>query len=392
MKEIFCPLQKASKNSPEKIAIISGSLQLTYEQIDKSVQAISQYLKSINITAQTKVAVYATNSPSYIILLLALWRNHAMACLLNTRIPCEGAIAQFKELQCSHIFTDQPQNFDAVVNPKYIVNLEEMISFKSIVTDKLNSEDTKYLLDQDAVIMYTSGSTGKPKAAILTYGNLWTNALGSNEFLSFSKDDAWLLSLPLYHVGGLSIVFRFLLAQGKLVIPTENENLDESILRYEMVTHLSLVSTQLYRLLQKKEVSLRLARYKVLLLGGGPVQQALLEQAREYQLPIYITYGLTEAASQVATSKKIKNSEEQKAKILSFQKVKISSAKEILIQGECVFKGYWENGKLNSSRDEAGWYKTGDIGEIVEEEYLKVIGRKDNMFISGGENIQPEEI
>ena len=94
--------------------------------------------------------------------------------------------------------------------------------------------------------VFTSGSTGTPKAVLHSYGNHYYNALGSNTNLPLAPGDRWLLDLPLYHVGGLGILFRSLLAGSTVVMPDRGETLDAVLSRYE-VTHLSVVVTQLHR-------------------------------------------------------------------------------------------------------------------------------------------------
>jgi len=96
-------------------------------------------------------------------------------------------------------------------------------------------------------------------------------------------------------------------------------------------------------------------------------------------------------SSQVAISQPV-TEKHPSAKILNYRKVKISKEGEILVKGETLFKGYLDTDNLNLPLDDEGWFHTGDLGCLTGEGQLQVSGRKDNMFISGGENIQPEEI
>jgi len=254
----------------------------------------------------------------------------------------------------------------------------------------LSRTHTKINLNQDATILFTSGSSSQPKAALHSFGNHYYNALAANGWIPLKRGDRWLLSLPLVHVSGLGILFRVLLAGATIVLPEKKEPLAKSLQKYQ-ISHVSLVPTQLYRLLQNTKS--RFPALKAILLGGAPIPENLLRQSIKQKLPVHVTYGLTEMASQVATSKEInKTNNKMQARILKHARIKISSGKEIWVKGKTLFKGYVEGKKISSPLNKQGWFPTGDLGILEKNKILKILGRKDNMFISGGENIQPEEI
>ena len=122
------------------------------------------------------------------------------------------------------------------------------------------------------------------------------------------------------------------------------------------------------------------------------IPSQLLKEALAIGLPIYKSYGMTEMASQVCTTDKLNSPVKHSGKILSYRDIKLGTKNEILVKGETLFKGYYLNGKLNSPLDSEGYFNTGDIGQFDNDNNLIVTGRVDNQFISGGENILPEEI
>ena len=152
-----------------------------------------------------------------------------------------------------------------------------------------------------------------------------------------------------------------------------------------------MVSTQLLRLLREDT---ELAGLKAVLMGGGPVSASLVDEALSRGLPIHTSYGLTEMASQVTTTPPGASLEALRTagRVLPEREVSISQDGEILVRGETLFAGYVEDETLDLPLDTNGWFHTGDLGELDENGYLRVLGRQDNLFISGGENIQPEEI
>jgi o-succinylbenzoate---CoA ligase len=196
--------------------------------------------------------------------------------------------------------------------------------------------------------------------------------------------------LPLYHVGGLSILFRCMLAGATVALPRPGATLGESITGLD-ATHVSLVSTQLLRLLREGD---DLGGLEAVLMGGGPVSTHLVDEAVARGLPMHTSYGLTEMASQVTTTPPGASLEEllTAGRVLPSRKVSVSEEGEILVRGETLFAGYVEGDELDRPQDADGWFHTRDLGDLDENGYLRIRGRMDNLFISGGENVQPEEI
>ncbi len=360
MKSIKCPLQMNAQSIPDQPAIITTKHTYSWKQLNARVNATVTYLNNRDFQKKNRIGILSTNSVEDIIALLALWRIEAVACLFNTLLPETAIKKQAKQITCQKFITTKNyQNRPA----KWVSGIN---------------------LKQEATIMFTSGSYAEPKAALHTFGNHFYSAKGANAHIPFQQGDRWLLSLPLYHVGGLSILFRSLLGGGSIVIPDTNEDIVQAINKHQ-ITHLSLVPTQLQRLLEKNIDPLE---FKAILIGGGPIASSLIQEAREKKIPIHITYGLTEMSSQVATSDNKSNN----AKALNYRNVKISKDHEIYVKGETLFKGYISNSAIDLPVDQKGWFPTGDLGKLSGQGTLKITGRKDNLFISGGENIQPEEI
>jgi O-succinylbenzoic acid--CoA ligase len=244
--------------------------------------------------------------------------------------------------------------------------------------------------DQPATILFTSGSTGTPKAALHTWGNHRYSAKGANANLPLQPGDRWLLSLPLYHVGGLAILVRCALA-GAAVVLSPDAPLHES-LRTTDATHVSLVATQLRRLLDAKTGGPPDA-LRAVLLGGGPIPDSLLRRGRERGWPLLTSYGCTEMASQVTTTAPGDSLDDLSTagRRLHHRRVRIVDD-EIQVKGAPLFRGYVTDEGLDDPRTDDGWYRTGDRGCLDASGRLHVTGRIDRMFVSGGENIQPEEI
>jgi len=239
-----------------------------------------------------------------------------------------------------------------------------------------------------AVILFTSGSTNTPKAVAHSLHSLKQGALASNQNIPLDTRDIWLLSLSLWHIGGLAIMLRTLYAGAQLSYPCPTRSLGQQI-ALEAITHISLVATQLYRLLQENK---SFPSLKAILVGGGPIPETLIEES--LHLPIHTTYGMTELGSQLCTTPSSADVEMRKTAgyPLAGWELNIDPQGQIWARGSALFLGYVNQQQLINKCNNKGFFPTGDTGKLTPEGNLIVLGRCDQMFISGGENIHPEEI
>ncbi|MDP2654163.1 MAG: o-succinylbenzoate--CoA ligase [Candidatus Omnitrophota bacterium] len=389
MTTIPCPVRRSVERNPEAAAVLESGKTLTYTQYDRRISAAARQLQKLGIQPGTRVAVYAQASTAVLILLPALFRLKAVACLLNLREPVPALASRIKMTGCKILFAPSSELETLKDLPGTRFPTEYLLTGDP--DDEPAGGDPVVDFDQEATVIFTSGSTSEPKAILHSYGNHYDNALGSNELIPVTAGDRWLLSLPLYHVSGIGIMFRCFLGGGTVVVPQDKEDQADAISRYE-ITHASFVPTQLQRLLDRPNGPQTLKLLKAILLGGAPIPPGLTAAARRHSLKnVYCTYGLSEMASQVATGP-ITTDGNFCARILLHRDAKISPEGEILVNGKTLFLGYLSENKIHRPLTPDGWFATGDLGKISSEGGLTVTGRKDNMFISGGENISPEEI
>jgi len=227
----------------------------------------------------------------------------------------------------------------------------------------------------------SSGTSGWPKPVLLTAGNHLWSAVGSALNLGVERDDRWLCCLPLNHVGGLAILLRSAIYGTGAVIHPGFETDRVAAALDEGASVVSLVPTQLVRLL---DVGAPLGRPRLLLIGGGPVTAEVLEEALGRGATVVQTYGLTEACSQVCTL----GPAEARARVgsagrpLAGTDVTVRDG-EILVRGPTV---------APAAVGADGWLHTGDIGRIDDDGYLWVEGRREDLIVSGGENVRPGRV
>jgi O-succinylbenzoic acid--CoA ligase len=337
----------------------------------------------------SRVALHLPKDELYVALVLALIRAGHVACPVSDRLPLQGVTQILGKAACSVLISEDGEVLKAT-DPGLFM-LEPAAMLEEGPRSASDCSEPAYIPhERTATIIFTSGSTSTPKAALHTFGNHYHSALGSNANITLRPGDRWLHSLPLYHVGGISILFRCLLAGATVALPQPGTSPGESIASLG-ATHVSLVSTQLSRLLRE---SADIGGLQAVLMGGGPVPPSLVDEALARGLPLHTSYGLTEMASQVTTTPPGALPEQlhTAGRPLPKREVSISESGEILVRGETLFAGYVEGEELDRPLDAEGWFHTGDLGELDESGYLRVGGRMDNLFISGGENVQPEEI
>ncbi len=348
-----CPIHHFAKESPDRTALrLEGTL-ISYKALDQQIDEAASALVSSGIKAGMRIGLYLQSSPQYIMVLWALFRLKAVAVPLNTRLPKSKAWDQLVQISAQLCITDLPDvDWPARAGIK-IVDVQKILSQADTSAHSAQVHKT-FDVSQSATILFTSGSTGKAKAVLHTWGNHYFSALGSNQNIILEAGDAWLLTLPLYHVAGVSVLFRCFLAGASIAIPGAGVTLLDA-LTTSNVSHVSLVATQLLRVLDAAR-DRPLDALKALLIGGSAIPATLIERAHKAGWPVHTTYGMTEMASQITATSPGAMLEERltSGSVLPFRKMIISAESEICVGGEVCFAGYVEGDVVNPSLDRAG--------------------------------------
>ena len=397
-------LRRRAQISPGRLAVTDGELSYTFVELDRAVDRAAARLASLGIGAGRHVAVAAGNSARYAVAVFALARLGAVLLPVNIRLAPAEIAFQLEEGDASFLLYDAeraPLAESLGFEPRAL--LEEVVGAGTGGEPGLPGASAAGALETglDAVqcIMFTSGTTGRPKGAMLTFGNHWWSAVGSALNLGLQEDDAWLAAVPLFHVSGLSILWRSVIYGIPAVIHPkfDPEAVHRAIDRGE-VTLLSVVATMLQRLLDARGRTPYPPTLRAVLAGGGPVPGHLLERAAELRLPVLQTYGLTETASQVATlsPRDARRKPGSAGKALFPVEVAVDAGPggegEILVRGPVVMAGYYKQPEATREAFRGGWLHTGDVGRLDEEGFLYVSGRRSDLIISGGENVYPAEV
>ncbi len=238
----------------------------------------------------------------------------------------------------------------------------------------------------EQLLVFTSGSSGRAKIVRLSHEALRAAAAAHARALPWTEDDAWVLTLPLGHIGGLSVLTRSLYARRPVVLGPERFDARSTLDAMESArgTLLSLVPTTLRRLLDRG--SEPPGSLRAVLLGGAAAEPALIARARSAGWPVLPTYGMSETCAQVCTQRLGDLCPAGVGPPLPGISVRIEQG-QIEVSGPTLMIGY-----LDADPLPAQWYRTGDLGRIDERGHLHVLGRVGARIITGGENVDPVEV
>ena len=339
----------------------SQGIHITWGELYEKINQVEAFLLQQEVTAKSVVAFCGKNSEQILFLYLAVIQLGAKILGINP------AFLQEKREELCQVYG---------VDFCYQTEDIHYLAVKALPEHKVD-------FTKAATMTLTSGSTGLPKAVVHNIFAHLANAEGVCALMNFGKDQSWLLSLPLYHVSGQGIVWRWLYAGATLVLPKEDfyQSIGE-------VSHVSLVPTQLQRWFDYLTEHPQPVQTQAVLLGGTQIPVKLTQMLSELGIRSYSGYGMTEMASTVFA--KQSDGKIGVGQPLLGREFKLVN-EEVWLKGAGLAMGYWRDGWVDPLTNAEGWFQTKDKGQWLDDE-LVIQGRLDNMFISGGENIQPEEI
>ncbi|AMD17103.1 acyl-CoA synthetase [Methanobrevibacter sp. YE315] len=368
------------------------------------VSEIGRKLKDLGIKKGDRVLIYLKNSEEYLFSLFAIWRIGAIAIPTNRVFTASELEYIVDDSGAKLMITDE--------EAKDIVDIEMFIpknvsEFKNC--EVLEAENTDW--DDLCQLQYTSGTTGKPKGAMLTHGNYFTAIHNECDVLTLKQDDVFLGIYPMAHVGlswGISA-----LRAAAFYIMMEQFDMDKylELCEKEKVTVLSGMPPVIHSL-TTMDARKHLKTVREIISGGGPLHKKIWKDFHQtYQIPIINAYGLSETIV-IGTGTVIRPEDyweadrfESVGHPVCFSEVKIVDEYdpsiimpkfkqgEIALRGPAIAKGYWGNDeKTKEAFLDDGWFLTGDVGYLDDDNRLFITDRKKDMIVMSGWKIYPTEV
>lgn len=398
-------LRRATALDPGRTALIAPAVRWSYGELDARCDAAAARLVALGARPADRVALLARNVPDAVVLVHALRRIGAVLVPIHPRSTADEIAWQLADSGARLLFHDGPHSV-AAQGAAARVEGALPLSVDALAGAYARRVRLRERVDLSAPqgLLYTSGTTGRPKGVLLSHGNHWWSAVGSGLRLGVRQDDRWLVLLPLSHVGGLAAVLRAAMGATAIVLQEAFDPAEtDAALDDHGVSVVSVVEDILRRMLEARGARPFPATLRCVLLGGGPAGDPLLAACARRGLPVARTYGLTEAASQVATQLPGEGLRDVTScgAPLVVTEVRIErdgrtagadEEGEILVRGPTVMLRYAGDPEATARALDRGWLRTGDIGRLDAHGRLHVLDRRDALIRSGGEKISPAEV
>jgi O-succinylbenzoic acid--CoA ligase len=350
------PVASSALAHPDRHAARFEGATLTYRDLAARVATVASVLKRNGVRPGDRVALLGAPSLDFLVAFHAIGWADAIACPVPERATPEEREVLLAAFGAAH-------RLDAAALPP-------------CEADATALPEPWWTLDSVRAVIATSGSTGAPKLVPIRTSQLVFGAFGSAMRLGHLPNDGWLCPLPLHHIGGLSVVMRCAFAATTAIL---HGRFDAAAVAAELdsgsVSLASLTPTMLERVLDVRGDGPMPNRVRALLLGGGPSSETLLERCRKAPLPVALTWGMTEAASQLATREPGDlRSLDDGIPMLPFARA-FTEGERLIVRGPSV----------------GGTLVTADRGHATSGRVV-IAGRADDAIVHGGENIDPREV
>jgi malonyl-CoA/methylmalonyl-CoA synthetase len=389
-----------------------GGTLVTYDDADRLVGRLANTLRSNGARPGDRVVVQADKSPTALFLYLACLRSGAVFLPLNTAYSDAEVGYVLRDARPSVAVCD-PARRDAFVGPEVLTldGFGNGTLAESAAAQADAFEDVPVDPDDVAALLYTSGTTGRPKGAILSQGNLAANAVALHRVWGFRPDDVLLHALPVYHAHGLFVATNCVLANGTGMVFLPRFDVDAVIGQLSRCTVFMGVPTYYTRLLGDRRLDPERCRgVRLFVSGSAPLTETTHREFLDRTgHSILERYGTTETL--MITSNPLVGERRAGAVGFALAGVRLrvtdpdtghpepaGAVGQIEVTGPSVMPGYWSGGppstsppvRLDFTAD--GFFRTGDLGLIDQDGYLRIVGRLKDLIITGGLNVYPKEV
>ncbi|MBL3598849.1 MAG: acyl--CoA ligase [gamma proteobacterium endosymbiont of Lamellibrachia anaximandri] len=386
-------LSEAAIGFPEFPAILLDGEITSYVSLERQVDVVCTHLAQAGVSGVVAICI-ESRWMSLLLFHAALKMGFALLPI-DPSIPAERYSPLIRQSGCRFAVVDSGMA-DFITEVDYIPAsslLEQtVLSHQSGVEPNSVQDGSTVLL-----VITTSGTTGEPKGVMLTGANLAASATVATRYLDLKSGDRWLNCMPMVHVAGIAVAVRCLRVGATLLLHQgfDAARIWDDIL-HRGVSHISLVPAMLASLLDQSHGRPCPASLRVVLIGGGPLSTILAERAHRLRWPIVVSYGMSETGSLCVADDTVNAGLTDGVAGMPLEGFEValsdSPAGCIHVRGAAVMAGY-VNPQLNPGEGlRQGWFETGDLGEFDEAGHLRIVGRADDVLVSGGSNIHPASV
>ncbi len=415
-KSVHEMLATAVARRPQGIALICGEDSMTYAELSARVGRVAGGLKALGIERHDRVAMLLGNSIEFVVLMFAIARLGAIAVPLNVRHQL-AENSQIVEDCAAKVVVHEHDLADRVPEPAALPGLKHAIAVRRYdgepLADLLNAspvtEATPVDEEDTATILYTSGTTGRPKGAMLTHFGTIHSVIHYQWVMELTEKDRCLLAVPMSHVTGvIALIDTMVYCAGTLVVMPTFKAADfiELAARHRITYSLIVPAMFNLCLLAPNFDQADLSAWRVSGYGGAIMPEVTLERIAQKlpQLQLINAYGATETTSPAALMPPEEAIVRKESVGLTVPcghivvldgdgvEVPHGTPGEIYIGGAMVVPGYWNNPKATDSEFRAGYWKSGDLGVMDEEGYLRVVDRIKDVINRGGYKVFASEV
>jgi malonyl-CoA/methylmalonyl-CoA synthetase len=377
---------RSFRGRANQVALEFEDRAFTFAQIDNRADRTAALLKARGLVRGDRLCVYLSNCIEFIDLYLACIRLGVIFVPVNIL---------YREREIQHILADaEPRALmarESIPVSVPIWRLDELIIPES-------APPVRAALDGDsaAALVYTSGTTGKSKGAILTHNNFFANALNLTSCWEITAEDRFLLALPLFHVHGLANGIHCWLASGcrmRLLERFDYHKAESEFLNFRPTFFFGVPTVYVRLLALAPQTAREIGSFmRLFVSGSAPLPAQVLDDFRaHFGHTILERYGMTETLMNISNPYHGERRPGTVGLPLPGVSVRLVES-EVQLRGPNVFAGYWRHPEATAEAAENGWFRTGDMAEVSDDGYYKLLGRKSDLIISGGFNIYPREI
>ncbi len=399
-QNLYETLVDTAKKYSNKIGVIDDISEITYGELLEEVDRFALFLYSKHCVSKSDtVAIMINSSIRFIIAFYALMKLGAVSVLINTKLKTPRILSILEDTKCKILILDE--NYKEQYSQLDIISIVAYRSLPFFLYDITEFDKNNIVMacqkNIDAVIMYTSGSTGLPKGALITHDNILNTSYGYKEILNLTADDISLLSVPIFHILGLSCVSTLFIYLGATLILQEIFNAEEildKIQKYK-VTHFHSAPVVFIKLNMAYQTHHDLSSLHYAICGGAFIsgRNRDIFCSNAVNANFRLAYGMTETSGSGMLSKGHKkplsavNNVAIKIVDRNFDEVSVGELGQIIISGPVVINSYFKMSQKTGFLED--WIITGDIGRKLIDGNYEICDREKDIVNRGGEKVSP---